>query len=164
MAKRTAQPRAFTLIELILVMMIITIVVGAVVPSLRGFTMGRSAKNTATRILAMTHYARTQAISEGRTYRLNYSDRDRAFWLDYTDGGTMNTDIAERLDVDERLTVSTKDMQTGSTGDQYIEFRPGGRTDPASIVITDQSNAQIEIAASSATEMFRILPESERTR
>jgi type II secretion system protein H len=171
--KRSFPFSAFTLIELVLVMLIITVVVGAVVPTLRGFTMGRSARNTATRLISMTHYARTQAISQGRVYRLTYSPNRRAFWVDYSAlaGDTSddqrsapNADIAPRLDVDERLTIDTKNMSTSAAGNQYVEFRPSGRTDPASIVITDQSNAQIEVACSSATEMFRILPDAERTK
>jgi type II secretion system protein H len=162
--KPTRPTSAFTLLELVLVLMIITIVVGAVVPSLRGFTMGRSSKNTATRLLAMTNYARTQAISEGRSYRLNYNAATRSFWLDYADGVALPEDIASRLEVDERLAVHVSNMSTGSTGDHYIEFRPSGRMTPASIVIVDQSNAEIEVACSSATELFRIVPESERIK
>jgi type IV fimbrial biogenesis protein FimT len=163
----------FTLLELILVMLIITIVVGAVAPSLRGFTMGRSASNTATRLLAMTQYARTQAISQGRVYRLTYNPRQRAFWVDYStlagddsddQRSVPDADMAPRLDVDERLTIDTKNMSTSSAGNQYVEFRPSGRTDPASIVITDQSNQQIEVGCASATELFRIVPDAERTK
>ena len=174
MSRRCFSSRpAFTLLELVLVMLIITIVVGAVAPSLRGFTMGRSARNTATRILTMTQYARTEAISQGRVYRLTYSPRQRAFWVDYSTLAGDNSenqrsapdaDMAPRLDVDERLSIDTKDMSTSSTGNQYVEFRPSGRSDPASIVITDQSNAQIEVACSSATEMFRIVADAERTK
>jgi type II secretion system protein H len=171
--KRSVPSSAFTLLELVLVMLIITIVVGAVAPSLRGFTMGRSASNTATRLLAMTRYARTQAISQGRVYRLTYDPKQRAFWVDYStlagdnsddQRSTPDADMAPRVDVDERLAIDTKNMSTSSTGNQYVEFRPSGRTDAASIVITDQSNQQIEIGCSSATELFRIVPDAERQK
>jgi type II secretion system protein H len=155
---------AFTLLELILVLLIITIVVGAVAPRLTGFTMGRSGKHTASRVLSMTNYARTQAISEGRPYRLNYSEKDRTFWLDFIDGSVPGSDLAARMDVDERLTITTTGMSTAGKGDQYIEFRPSGRLDPSSIVITDQAGAQIEVACTSSTELFRIVPESERVK
>src|SRR5262245_46989953 len=127
MPRRMEQPRGFTLLELVLVMLIITIVVGAVAPKLNGFTMGRSGKHLASRVLSMTNYARTQAISEGRPYRLNYSEKDRAFWLDFLDGSVPGTDLAAKVEVDERLSVSVTGMSTAGKGDQYIEFRPSGR-------------------------------------
>lgn len=145
-------------------MLIITIVVGAVAPKLSGFTMGRSGKHLASRVLAMTNYARTQAISEGRPYRLIYNERERAFWIEFIDGSVPGTDLAARVEVDERLTVTTSGMSTMGQGDQYIEFRPSGRLDPASIVITDQAGTQIEVACTTSTELFRIVPEEERVR
>ena len=76
MRHRPTQP-GFTLIELLLVLAIIAIVVAIVGPQLRGFTTGRTTSNTATMLLAMTHYARTQAVTQGETYRLNYDDKAR---------------------------------------------------------------------------------------
>src|SRR3954469_22536616 len=72
---------AFTLLELILVMTILTLVVTLLAPSLRGFGIGRANHNAATMVVSLAKYARTQAASEGRTYRLNLDPQSRAFWL-----------------------------------------------------------------------------------
>jgi prepilin-type N-terminal cleavage/methylation domain-containing protein len=61
---------AFTLMELILVMVIIAILAMAIVPSLTNFRIGRANANTATQLIALSQFARTQSISEGRAYRL----------------------------------------------------------------------------------------------
>jgi prepilin-type N-terminal cleavage/methylation domain-containing protein len=60
----------FTLMELILVMVIIAILAMAIVPSLSNFRIGRANANTATQLIALSQFARTQSISEGRPYRL----------------------------------------------------------------------------------------------
>jgi prepilin-type N-terminal cleavage/methylation domain-containing protein len=72
---------AFTLIELILVMVILAIAAAMIVPSLISFAIGRATDNASTQILNLSTYARTQAISEGRTYRLNFDPQAEAIWL-----------------------------------------------------------------------------------
>src|SRR6185295_17263880 len=59
------KPRAFTLIELMLVMAMLLIVLAVSFPSLRGFFRGRNLDNEARRFLALTRYAHNRAVSEG---------------------------------------------------------------------------------------------------
>jgi prepilin-type N-terminal cleavage/methylation domain-containing protein len=82
-AKRPQSARAtgFTLLELILVMLILSTVLAMAAPSLRGFFGSRQAQDTAAQMLALTQFARSQAISEGVVYRLNFDPKDRVDWL-----------------------------------------------------------------------------------
>ncbi len=65
-ARGTAgKPSAFTLIELILVMAILTIAVGYTAPALARFFRGRSLDAEARRLLALTREARSRAAYEG---------------------------------------------------------------------------------------------------
>jgi type II secretion system protein H len=57
--------RAFTLIELILVMTILLVVMAVAFPSLRGFFRGRNLDSEARRILALTRYGQSRAVAEG---------------------------------------------------------------------------------------------------
>lgn len=57
-------PRAMTLIELILVMTLLTLVIGFSLPALSGFFAGRRTLEEARRLLALTHFARSEAISQ----------------------------------------------------------------------------------------------------
>jgi prepilin-type N-terminal cleavage/methylation domain-containing protein len=56
---------AFTLIELILVMAILTMAVSMTAPTLSNFFRGRTLDSEARRLLAMTHGGQNRAVSEG---------------------------------------------------------------------------------------------------
>jgi type II secretion system protein H len=57
--------RAFTLIELILVMVLLLVAVSMMAPNLSGFIRGRSLDSEARRMMALMHAAQSRAISEG---------------------------------------------------------------------------------------------------
>ena len=57
--------RAFTLIELILVMTVLVIAVSVVAPALAGFFRGRALDLEARRLLALVHAGQSRAVSEG---------------------------------------------------------------------------------------------------
>ena len=101
---------AFTLIELILVMVILAIVAGVVAPRLIGFSSGRDAYNSATQIVALAQYARTQSITEGRIYRLNFDPGSGKFWVTVNDGGNYsapgNSDAAKQYTVPDGVKLS----------------------------------------------------------
>src|SRR6187401_614809 len=61
---------AFTLFELVLVMVIITTALAIISPSLRGFAHGARMRDASTEFVAMCQLARTQAISTARVHRL----------------------------------------------------------------------------------------------
>ncbi len=163
---QNSAPRAFTLIELLLVLFILTLVVAIVGPQLRGFSAGRTIKNNATSILAMTHYARTQSVTQGLVYRLNYDPLTRKLWVSYQSGNSdvkPPNDFATPLQLADGIKIDT-DIPSKQDGGQYIEFRPTGRTEPATITLIDNLGGTVQIACSSATELFRIVPPGEVTK
>src|SRR6266571_2701739 len=74
---RISSRRAFTLIELILVMTVLTIAVSVTAPALAHFFRGRSLDSEARRLLALTHLGQSRAVSEGLPMDL---------WLDAQQG------------------------------------------------------------------------------
>jgi type II secretion system protein H len=177
---RGSPARGFTLIELILVMIILTIVAGAVAPMLRGFTIGRRVANTARTMLALSQYARTQSMSEGRVYRLNFDTNGGSFWLTVDNAGTFDPptndfgnpqklDSGIKMKVDIAATVVPLDeQQTGAAAtpaplpsDQFVEFDPSGRTQQVTVTLIDQFGATVQLACASATDQMRIVPSGE---
>src|SRR5438270_8363826 len=57
--------RAFTLVELILVMTLLLIVMCVALPSLKGFFRGRNLDSEARRFLSLARYGQSRAVSEG---------------------------------------------------------------------------------------------------
>ncbi len=78
MTQRSRAARnAFTLIELILVMTILTIAVSVTAPALANFFRGRALDSEARRLLALTHQGQSRAVSEGLPIEL---------WVDASQG------------------------------------------------------------------------------
>jgi type II secretion system protein H len=74
---RSNRRDGFTLLELILVLALLAIAVSIVTPRLSGFASGRAFDSETRRLLALTHAARSRAISEGHPIVL---------WIDTTAG------------------------------------------------------------------------------
>src|SRR5215510_12544423 len=75
--KELCPPHAFTLIELILVMTILTIAVSLTAPALANFFRGRTLDSEARKLLSLTRLGQSRAVSEGIPMQL---------WLDAVDG------------------------------------------------------------------------------
>src|SRR4051812_380773 len=67
--RRPSRP-AFTLIELMLVLLVIAIALGMVAPSLRGHSRTSRLRDTAEQFVTLTRLARTRAVSLGQPYRV----------------------------------------------------------------------------------------------
>lgn len=83
--------RAFTLIELILVMALITIVVGVSLPSLKGFFKGRNLDSEARRFLSLTRYAASRSVAEGIPIELYVDTQQKLYGL-RAQAGFLETD------------------------------------------------------------------------
>lgn len=84
---------AFTLVELMVVMAMLTIVMSVAAPSLSRFFRGRNADSEAARFLALTRFGQSQAVEMGAPMILWVDSRDSAYGLreEYT------RDTRERL-------------------------------------------------------------------
>ena len=109
--------RAFTLIELILVMALLLIVIGVALPSLKGFLHGRNLDAEARRFLSLTRYGQSRAVSEGVPMVLWIDTRRGAYGLQQQAGYTDGDSNAVRFALSEELRVEIQTpaaaMQTG---------------------------------------------------
>ena len=163
--------RAFTLLELILVMVIISAVLSMAAPSLRGFFASRKAHDAAAGILSLMRYARSQAITEGRNYRLNLNPSEGAYWLTVNDAGgyaELDTSLGRRYLLPEFTTMEVE--MDGDTekdeGDSevYIEFYPKGHVDVCTIRIFDQNGDEVDVLALTPAERYHVMVPEEAGR
>jgi len=154
----------FTLLELIFVLIVLAVLAATIAPSLRGFAVGRAKNDMASTIVSLANYARTQAISEGRTYRLNIDPHKRVVWLTVQDGPLFSPppgDFGTQFPASSSVVRMETDLPAQPDG-QYVTFSVGGRTTPpVQIWLTDELGQRAEVALQSETELFRILPREE---
>jgi len=154
----------FTLLELILVMLILSTVLAMAAPSLRGFFGSRQSQDAAAQILALTQFARSQAISEGVIYRLNFDTRDRVYWLTAWKSGLfkeIETEFGQVFMLPRDMIMELEDADK-EDGKPFIEFTPQGTVTAATIRLIDRGGRGLEVTCPTVTESFSIV-ESERT-
>src|SRR5688500_698776 len=77
---------AFTLFELVLVLVMVSILMVVAAPSLRGFLAGSKSRDATENLLAMTRLARERAIADRTVYRLNIDPQNNTYWVLMQDG------------------------------------------------------------------------------
>jgi Tfp pilus assembly protein FimT len=153
-----------TLLELILVMMILSTVLAMAAPSLRGFFVSRRGDDAAAQILALTQFARSQAISEGIIYRLNFDVQEHTCWLTAQKAGTyerLQTSFGKAYTIPKDLVIELEDIEKEDR-DVFLAFTPYGTVTAGTIRLIDRHGRALEIACPTVTESFSIA-ESERT-
>lgn len=155
--------RAMTLLELILVMVILSTVLAMAAPSLRGFFTSRRTEDTAAQILALTQLARSQAISEGIIYRLNFNTEQRTYWLTAQREGVfaeLSTGFGQTFALPKDIEMELIGIEE-KEGDKFLAFTPHGTVTAGTVRLIDRRGQAVEVTCPSATESFSIV-ESKR--
>lgn len=182
--KRTRFQSAFTLLELVLVMMIVCIALGVAAAKLGGWTHGSKLRNSSDELIGLTRLAKTRAVTEGRIYRLKF-DASGKFWLQAQQSvvpmnssspngmssGTSGQGIDDSTitDVDDNfggqrsvpeggkieVTKAAVNSAYANSNADSIDFYPTGRTQAARITITDAQGYWVDIVCDAPAENFR---------
>ncbi len=88
---RRGNNRAFTLVELVLVMTLLVTIIGLAAPKLARFFGGRTLEIEASRFLALTQYGQSQAVSEGVPMILWVDRRAGTYGLRQEGGNSFNS-------------------------------------------------------------------------
>lgn len=147
-------------------MLIVSILLALSAPQLHGFFGSRQTADTATNVLSLARWARNDAISNGRTCRLNVDAANGMYWLTVQKAGQFvrsETDLGRQFHLPEGSSlVLTNDSRDSS--EPYVEFSPTGRCDVATITITGKGGEVSRVRAASAAETFQIVTDTEATR
>jgi len=150
--------RAFTLIELVLVLAIIAVCAAVVAPYLGGFARGRILPNTASEFVATARWCRLQAASEGATYRLNFDADQGKWWVTKGEGNVfkeVDDEMGRPYILPEGLVIKTN-LQPADDG-LYATFDAAGRTKPATFRFESGEN-WVEVICDTPLSAYRILP------
>jgi prepilin-type N-terminal cleavage/methylation domain-containing protein len=107
--KQTNNPlnrHGFTLLELVLVMVLLTIVLSLVMPTLTKFFGGRMLDSEVRQFVALTHYGQSRAVSDGVPMVLWVDPRAGTYGLEQETGYNDGDSKAEYYAIDPGLTMS----------------------------------------------------------
>ncbi len=139
-------------------MLILCAALGTAGPSLRGFFSQRQLEDAAASIMALAQFAKSQAVCEGRTYRLNLDTLNRRYWLTVQDQGAfqdLNTEWGRIFLLPPEVALKIWDLDLdGRT--YYAEFSALGRTTPGTIQLISPKGDVLSLACRSATESFAV--------
>jgi prepilin-type N-terminal cleavage/methylation domain-containing protein len=176
--------RAFTLIELILVMALLVVVVSMVTPVFARFFNGRKADSEVKQLVSLMQYGRSRAVSEGAPMMLWVNAANGTYGLKeqtgYSDNDTNALDftVADGLKLDVDRTVTTQLPANSQTGRilsgqitqsknqlPAIYFMPDGAINSASsirgISVQDGAGAPVWIVASSNQMNYAVQTQQE---
>ena len=101
---------AFTLIELILVMALLSIVLAVSAPALSGFFRGRSVDAAARRLVSLIRYGQSRAVSEGVPIILWIDARRGTYGLEQEPGYVDVDPKAVRFELPKDLRIEVTDL------------------------------------------------------
>ncbi len=148
----------FTLIELVLVLAIIAIALAAVAPTLGGFVRGRSPVNCAGQFVSLAHWARSQAVSDGTTYRLNLDTTGGKWWITMDNGTSFvapATSYGTVVNLPDDVRMESDAPKVDSN--QVIEFDPSGRGDPAVVKFIGLHGGESDAVCETPLDLFHVV-------
>jgi type II secretion system protein H len=144
--------RAFTLIELMLVLSLLVIITSLAAPAMAKFIRGRALDSESRRLFALMHAGQSRAVSEGMPMVLWVDEKKGQYGLQAeTTGKKTTTDQtgdpkAETLDLDSTLQIAVQNPGLGApitfNSLPAIRFLPDGTVDedsPQTLQLTDSA-------------------------
>ena len=134
---RSNDPSGFTLLELTVVLIILTVVLGLVLPQASSFLFRSDMKASSRRLAGAVAYARSQAMLEGRLWELTLDLDADSFWaaaVEEESSSDLDT-IRKRTLVGEVRFMDVKKLPEESkrAGRVALHFHPKGLVEPAVI-------------------------------
>jgi len=133
--------RAFTLIELILILSLLVVITSLVTPAMSGFIRGRALPAEARRLFALINAGQSRAVSEGMPMVLWINEKENSYGLEAETPPKDGDPKEERLGVDDVLQISVvsggANQLTTIRNLPAIRFTPDGRgKDNATLTIS----------------------------
>jgi prepilin-type N-terminal cleavage/methylation domain-containing protein len=106
---------AFTLVELILVMVLLVVAVSLVAPNLGGFVRARALDSEARRLIAMMNEGKARAISEGMPMVLWLDEKNNGYGLEEETPAQKTDPDAENFSADGNIAIAVMNLSGSAT-------------------------------------------------
>ncbi len=138
--------RAFTLIELVLVLALLVVITSLAAPAMANFIRGRALDSESRRLFSLMHAAQSRAVSEGMPMVLWVDQKNGSYGFQEETTGKTGDPKAENLTLDSTLQIAVLNtgMSTPATFNNLpaIRFLPDGTVDdssPQTLQLTDSA-------------------------
>jgi prepilin-type N-terminal cleavage/methylation domain-containing protein len=157
----TDNRRAFTLIEIMVVVAIIGIIAAAGVPTLYKMLHKEGFRKTLSDVLEVCQAARSQAIIEGKTMVVEFRPQDRTCILTGAGdtGGLSHSAHIDDSVVIEMLDVNLREYRNEDVA--RVRFRPNGTSDEMTLILQSDKGEQRGIRLEITTAIASVLNERE---
>jgi Tfp pilus assembly protein FimT len=136
---------AFTLVELVLVMVLLVVAISLVAPRMATFVRGRALDSEARRLLAIAHAGQARAISEGMPVMLWIDEKKNGYGLEEESPAQKVDPQAENFTADDNVQVAAMNLNgSGTTFNNLpaIRFLADGTVDensPQAVQLKDST-------------------------
>lgn len=170
--------RAFTLIEMMVVVVLIGVLVALVIPEMKGTYDDAVLRSTARKFVDVFVLANSQAVAGNRKHLVRIDTQGRKFMLETSaaTGGLQEVDITgsagefdDRIRVDvrnaalsEREGPPDQEVGKGERERGVIAFYPDGTADAGDVLLRDRAGFRLLLRINPATARVRVMePEHE---
>jgi type II secretion system protein H len=153
---------AFTLVEMILVMVLLVVAVSLVAPKLAGFTRGRALDSEARRLMAIAHAGQARAVSEGMPVVLWIDEKNNGYGLEEETPGKNGDANAENYTADGNVQISVLNLNGSATTFKNlpaIRFLADGTVDensPQAVKLTGSTGGELWLLESADRRGYEI--------
>lgn len=139
----------FTLIELMLVILLLSVLTGLSVPLLRRATSDFALEDTSFTIEKLIHYAQEMSVLDGVIYQLNLDPPKSVFWLTRS-GVAIKNKTGRKFRLPRDLKLESRRYS--------VSFYPDGRADDAEIRILAKDETGRRVRVKGLLNEVEVLP------
>ena len=153
---------AFTLVEMILVVVLLVVAVSIVAPRMSGFVRERALDSEARRFLSLANAAQSRAVSEGMPMMLWIDEKNDKYGLEEETPGKIADTKAEDFTADENVMVAVMNLNGSATTFKNlpaIRFLADGTVDensPQMVKLTGSTGAALWLLESADRRGYEI--------
>ncbi len=160
---------AFTLLELVLVMVLLTAMLAIAMPSLRGFVAGSKERDAIAQVVALAQYAKARSAADAKAYRLNLDAGTYYITVQEVDTfARLSDDYGRTFELPVGMLLESVPTARAGQGPgavlptaNGITFYPEGRSDAAMFRLIDASGRVTLLGSPSPSEAFRVITAEE---
>ncbi len=156
-ARSTSAPAGFTLFELVLVLVLMTVAASLIMPNALSLTEKRL-DVTVRNAYAMARHARDLAVTGGAKTRIHFDPVEQRFWLETENDPFQNPGVfsAPSDEWGEGFAPGAK-VRMSHVDDTEVVFQPDGTAEDALIAFASESGEEKALEIRGMTGLSRVL-------